>query len=257
MGFSKKQYKPGSANFESHYLRFTQDSVQVVPSRKLLVFFGIFTAVGLGIMSIPLYAESDSAGEILGALLFGVIFFGLGGGTIISTFRRSYPQIDLYQRIFYPVGRNRRRPADESPAIPLSEVEGIAISTRLVSGSKSSYRCYTLSLKFSGDREFILLNHGSRKAFMRDAELLSECLDLPLPEDDTDFEKKQRAANAKAAPVLLGFSLFWLVMCVPVHLQTWGEGDIFPRIFTGLFVAVGLIILFCAIKGFFAKKPDA
>ena len=243
--FNRRNYRPGSANFEAYRLDFTQNTVEVKPTRKLLVFYGIFAVVGLFILTVPLYAQQDSDNAIWAVLIFGLIFFSVGAGAISMALRRCYPLIDLQQKIFYPIGRDRKLLPDAVPKIPLEEVEEISITSRLVSRKKSHYCCYSLTLKCSKNREFLLLCHGSEKAFMRDAERLSKCLDLPFPEDDS--EEKRRAANIKAAPVLIVFSLFWLGICSPMHFMMWKEKEIIPIVFTGIFVIVGVSMLISAI----------
>ena len=243
--FNRRNYRPGSANFEAYRLEFTRNTIQVKPTRKLLVFYGIFAVIGLFILTLPLYAQHDSADAVWAVLIFGLIFFSVGAGAISIALRRCYPLIDLQQKIFFPIGRDKKLLPDAVPKIPLDEVEEISITSRLVSTQKSHYRCYSLNLKCSKEREFLLLCHGSAKAFMRDAKQLSECLNLPISEDDS--EEKRRAANIKAAPFLIVFSLFWLGISTPMHLMMWKEKEIIPIVFTGIFVVVGLSILFSAI----------
>lgn len=125
-------------------------------------------------------------------------------------------------------------------------MEQILLSSRIISSSKRRYRCYTLSLKCSGEREFILLRHGALKAIMRDAKMLSEQLGLPLPEND--FKQKQEADYAKIGPFFLIFSLIWLFICGSGLWKTWKVVDTFPRILFGIHILIGLFILKTAIK---------
>ena len=43
---NKKDYRPGDANFESHFLDFSRNIIQVKPTKKLLFFYGIFALIG-------------------------------------------------------------------------------------------------------------------------------------------------------------------------------------------------------------------
>ncbi len=251
--FQRKSYRPGSANFESYRLKFTPETIRVVPTGKLLVFYGIFALVGLFVMTVPLYAQQHDPSEPVWPILcFGSIFLALGGGSILMAVRRLYPVIDLQQRFFYPQGRDKRLLPEDNPAIPLSDITAITLASRMVSGRKSRYRCYTLGLMRSDSRDFVLLNHGALNPFMRDARMLSQRLGLSLPE--RDFEVEILAARKKAAPFLLIFSLIWLLVSGTVHRAAWDSGETFPIVFTGIFIFLGLVLFLGAVKQMLSRK---
>ena len=106
---ASKTYKPGSANFESCFLKFTKDEIKVRPSGKQLFFYGIFAFVGIFLATVPLYAQTDSNDAAWSVVFFGLVFFSMGAGAITFALRRRYPQIDFYERNFYPAGRDRRQ----------------------------------------------------------------------------------------------------------------------------------------------------
>jgi len=243
---NKKDYRPGNANFESYFLDFSRNIIQVKPTKKLLFFYGIFALIGLFFMLVPCFAQKDSDEAVWAILIFGIIFFIIGERGIASARRRNYPLLDFNENIFYPQGRPRSIQQENTLAIPIKEIEKICISSRIVRGNESSYRSYTLSLQCTGNREVILLKHGSLKAFMRDARLLSKQLDLPLMEDD--LEAKIRAAQVKGAPVLLIFSFLWLGISFFALSKFWHEQDMFSKIILGIFIFIGVIMLFNAIK---------
>ena len=57
--FNSRNYKPGSANFETYFLDFSQDIVQVKPTKKLFFFYGIFAVIGLSVMLLPLFVKME------------------------------------------------------------------------------------------------------------------------------------------------------------------------------------------------------
>lgn len=241
-----KQFNPGSANFESHYLEATPEYIKVKPAKKLFVFYSIFAIIGAAFAAIPLFAEYDSSESVLPVVAFGAIFFLIGMGAITASCRRRYPYIDLRQRMFYPLGKeNKNALPGMTAGLPLSDAE-IDISSRVVRGRKNSYTCYTLALLFPGNKRFILLNHGSSKAFMRDTGVLARYTGLALPPED--FEAKRKLNNMRAAPFLLIFGLFWTGLSFFMHWQTWQEKELFPIIFTGIFVLIGVMLLGTAVK---------
>ena len=246
--FKKKQFNPGSANFESHYFEVTPEYIKVKPSKRLFVFYAVFIIIGLSFPCCFLFAESDPDESILPVVIFGFIFFAVGAGLWAKACMCRYPYIDLRQRIFYPLGKAEGTLPDMRSAMPLSEAERIELSSRVVRSSKNSYTCYTLRLVYPGENEYILLNHGSLKAFMRDAKLLAHHTGLPLPEDD--FEEKIRLSNLKAAPVALIFGLIWTGMSLFIHLQTWKTDnfDWFSTLFSGSFVLIGVVLIGTALK---------
>ncbi|MBQ9770820.1 MAG: hypothetical protein IJW23_03250 [Lentisphaeria bacterium] len=238
--FNSRNYKPGSANFETYFLDFSQDIVQVKPTKKLFFFYGIFAVIGLSVMLLPLFIKMEPRETIWITLIFGFIFLAIGAGGIIGAKRRCYPLIDFHEKMFYPLGRNKETLPDAIPKIPLNEVEGIGITSKMVSGEKNHYRCYTLSLKCTKNREFLLLNHGAAKAFSRDAGKLSKRMDLLIQGEDA--EARRRADNTKAAPFLMIFSLIWMGFSGYMLWQIWKVQELFPKIFIGVFILVGLIM---------------
>lgn len=243
-----KQFNPGSANFEQHYLEITQKYLKVKPSKKLFVFYGIFAVIGLFFIFVPFFAENASDDPVWPISIFGTVFFLIGAWLIKSSLSRPYPYIDLNDRIFYPDGRREDSLRAESTGLPLSDATHLEISSRHIRGNKSSYTCYTLEIVYPDNRKYILLKHGALAAFMRDARLFARHTGLPLPQDD--FEEQIRQRNIKGAPVILIFGFIWTGFALFVHMQFWHSSDrnIFALIFTGIFVLIGLWMLKTAFK---------
>ncbi|MBR7131564.1 MAG: hypothetical protein IKC82_06245 [Lentisphaeria bacterium] len=250
MDKKRKVYRPGRANFESSFLEFTPESIRVKYTLKSLFFYGIFAVIGAGVIVCAGLGESDESS--LPLYVFGTVFFTVGTGFILRAVKRAYPEIDMQRRLFYPSGKRMEILPGDDNVIPLNELQKIKIDSHWVRTSKNSYRCYTLSLLFSGNREFILLNHGALKAFMRDAEALGRRLDMPLPQED--FEAKILAGNKKVAPFMIAGALLWIGVVVWINSQVLKEEGIAGVIFSAPFLLFGIILLGSAIKMLKGKK---
>ena len=241
-----RQFQPGSANFEQHYLEVTPEYIRVRPSRKLLSFSGIFAVSGLAFMVIFLTAKHTSGEEVWQVVLFGSVFFLIGAGLMTAAALQRTPCIDLWQKTFYPLGKSKRDWGDRFEALPLSEAEKIDVSSHIC-GGKSSYHCYTLSLVYPGGRSFVLLNHGAFKAFMRDARLLAQYTGLPLADEAfvQKIESENRRSDKEGGIPLLIFGLIWTAFSLFMHLQAWKMPDdrLAGVCFTGFFVLVGVAFL--------------
>ena len=252
-----RQFQPGSANFEQHYLEVTPEYIRVRPSRKLFFFYGVFAVLGLAFMVIFLTAKHPSGEEVWPVVLFGSVFFLIGAGLMTGAALRRTPCIDLWQKKLYPLGKSKRDWDERFEALPLSEAEKIDVSSHIASGGKSSYRCYTLSLVYPGGRSFVLLNHGAFKAFMRDARLLAQYTGLPLADEAfvQEIESENRRRDKAGGIPLLIFGLIWTVFSLFMHLQAWKmpDGKLFGVCFTGFFVLVGVAFLLDAFRRLTAR----
>lgn len=245
-----KKFNPGSANFESHYIEVTPEYIRVKPAKKLFFFYWILAGGGAACFIAPLFAVHEHGWSVSPMIFVGVMFFLIGVLSIkVKGSSQRYPCIDLRQRVFYPVGIRKGNLTDiDLLALPLSNAERLNIGSELMGGGKDSYVSYTLSLVYPGDQRFILLRHGSLRAIMRDAELLSRHAGLPMPDDE--FEEENPDSNDDAAPFLLIFGVIWTGFSLLMHLLCWKdrEKELVPILFTGLFVFIGAVILGFAIK---------
>lgn len=249
----KKNYTPSRSNFQTHKLRFSQNSIKLVPTFKSFLFFGIFAAIGtliliIGAIQMPLK-------DLPGLFIWFAIFGGAGFYGIVKTFRKKYPEIDLINNIFYPEGNNSRYMISDDSGIPLKELKQINVSRTYHRGSKSSYYYYTLSLDFGDDRIFPFLGHGALELFTKDADKLSSILNIPItPEDEykswTSPEKERKNALA-----MLIFGLIWTAIASPVMYKVYQEfskknNSDLPEwnIFIfAIFPAVGLLMVISAL----------
>ena len=146
-----------------------------------------------------------------GATAFGSVFAAIGFGGMFWK-RNKLPEIDLQRRMLYPEGRkydtSDMTDISSMQGIPLSELERIDVSSRRVSGDKSSYTAYMLDLVFRDGYSCRLLSHGGEDAFAEDAKKLSQVLNMPVEGLDE--------ATAPTAVAVIGgcgmtiFSIIWL-----------------------------------------------
>jgi len=238
-----EKYNPGSANFESHYLQVTPEYIRVKPTKKLFLFYFIFTGMGAVGMIFSYIAELQGApSQIIIMKVACFVFSLLGIVLTVTAYRRRLPYIDLRQRMFYPVGIKAGEPPEAVPGLPLSDAQKLDISYEVIQGSKSSHTSYTFSIVYPGNEKYILLRHGSEKAIIRDAKLISQHTGLSVPEK---IVHEESTANEKSSALfMLIFGLIWTTFSISMLLfvrQKAGD-ELMPLFFSGVFVLVGVVI---------------
>ena len=261
MNETKRSSGIGStSNFCAHRLIFSPEKVMVKPTAGNYMFFSVFVLIGVGLAAAVWCAEGEMSARI-GITLFGMIFAGAGFWGMFRKNRRL-PEIDLVRRMFYPE-RCKYDPADLTDlsgfqGIPLSELVEIRVSSRRVSGKKSSYTAFILELVFRDGYSCRLLSHGGYRQFVEDAEKLAEILNI---QPVGLAEIKRSAASGKAAGIAqLAFGTVWLILCfsamggmiVPELKKFDGintDPEILIRIiFPSVFILVGVVMIAGGIK---------
>ena len=201
-----------TSNFCAHRLRFSPEKVVVKPTAMNYVFFSIFAILGIGFVAAVWFGEGENSAR-WGATAFGAVFAVIGFGGMFWK-RNKLPAIDLRRRMLYPEGikydTSDMTNISSMQGIPLSEVERIDVSTRHVSGNKSSYTAYLLDLVFRDGYRCRLLSHGGEKAFIEDAKKLSQALNMPI--DDLEEMTSPKAINVAGGCGMIIFSIIWLSM---------------------------------------------
>lgn len=247
-----KKFNLGSSNFESYRLEVTPEFIKVKPTRKLLFFYAVFAIIGLGCFFGPLAEKRESGESLYPTIILGSVFFLVGAGLMLLNCRRRYPFIDLRQRMFYPLGKNKRKAGEDdfTSAISLVNAEHLQVSAAVESDNEGSWVSYTLKLVFPRGEQYLLLRHGSEDAIMRDAKLLAEYTCLPLLEDDSkkEIEKETQQNYVGAAVFLLLFGAFWSALGA---FMLWGmlkseQAGLLDFIITGVFLLIGVFILWRA-----------
>lgn len=202
----KKNYTPSRSNFQTHKLRFSQNSIKPVPTLKSFLFYGIFAFIGTAILIIG--AIQLSPKELAGLFIWFALFGGAGFYGIFSTYYKKYPEIDLINNIFYPEGRPSRYMIHDDSGIPLNQLKKINVEKIYHRGSKSSYYYYTMHLDFGNGKTFYFLGHGALKLFVKDADKLSSILNIQITPDEYHSwlsPSKERKNNL----ALLIFGIIW------------------------------------------------
>ena len=202
-----------TSNFCAHRLHFSPEKVVVKPTAMNYFFFSIFAGLGLAVAVVPWFAQGEESAR-WGMTAFGVVFAAIGFGGMFWK-RNKLPEIDLQRRMLYPEGikydTSDMTDLSAMQGIPLSELERIDVSSRRVSGDKSSYTAYMLDLVFRDGYSCCLLSHGGEKAFIEDAKKLSQVLNMPI--DDLEKESPPpQAISCIAGCGMVIFSIIWLSM---------------------------------------------
>lgn len=245
---SEKSYS-SPPNFRAQKLCFEPDRIVVRNTIRNYLFFGIFFVVGIGV-TILFCHDMKEWGDLVLALLVGGVMVLVGGISLISLFRRRYPEIDTLNGVFYPDGRH----AESDRAIPLKEFEKFRLSSDVVRTSKSSYDAFCLTMRFRTGEEFTILRHGSFGPFMQDAERLSERLNRPL--DAEAFRKKHGDKQYRGSWTLLVFGILWTSMAAAMlfFAVLTGARDTFVFVLLGTFVAAGLVMIVAGVRGVRARR---
>ena len=251
-----------TSSFCAHRLHFSPEKVVVKTTAMNYFFYSIFAALGLMAALASLLVPGDvDARWVMTA--FGVVFAAIGFGGMFWK-RNKLPEIDLQRRMLYPEGRkydtSDMTDISSMQGIPLSEVERIDVSTRRVSGNKSSYTAYMLDLVFRDGYSCRLLSHGGEDAFAEDAKKLSQVLNMPVEGLDE--------ATAPTAVTVIGgcgmtiFSIIWLSMSLTFcsfifTAEFWAEmtpeyiskhPEQLMILMPMLFVVIGVFLLISGVK---------
>lgn len=252
-----------TSSFCAHRLRFSPEKVVVKPTAGNYIFFSIFAILGLGFVAAAWLAEGEMSAR-WGATAFGSVFAAIGIGGMFWD-RNKLPEIDLQRRMLYPEGRkydtSDMTDISSLQGIPLSELERIEVSSRRVSGDKSSYTAYMLDLVFKDGYSCRLLSHGGEDAFLEDAKKLSQVLNMPFEglEEETPISKPLKIAGGCGMVI---FSIIWLSMSLTFcsfifTAEFWAEmtpeyiskhPEQLMILMPMLFVVIGVFLLISGVK---------
>ena len=201
-----------TSNFCAHRLHFSPEKVVVKPTAGNYIFFSIFALAGLGIIAAAWFGQGEESAR-WGITAFGSLFAALGIGGMFWK-RNKLPAIDLRRRMLYPEGikydTSDMTNISAMQGIPLSELERIEVSTRLVRGNKSSYTAYLLDLVFRDGYSCRLLSHGAEKPFAEDAKKLAQVLNMPV--EGLEEATAPKTINVIGGCGMIIFSIIWLSM---------------------------------------------
>ena len=198
--------KPGGTNFQGSKLVFGQYSIAVRMTWKFYFLLGFIAAL----FSIPIFIALSNPKRIewgifcVGAVVDSLMLFII----IFSLTRRNYPFFDLVKGIFYPNGLKR-----DDAGIPFNQLDHLQIVTEHCHSSKNSYDSYELNVVLKDGTRYNILDHGSSKLLLADAQKLSSRLSLKLVDDNTGehIDSNQDDIKRKAAPMTKGAACMLLV----------------------------------------------
>lgn len=179
--------KRGGSNFHTHKMvAVDSHRLEFRPTLGAKLFSGLFITVGVGFPVLFLTAGSDSPDMesvwgVLGILLFGALFAGVGGWIFYSM---AKPRVfDKYTSMYWKGHKKPDyiyRPEDEENAAMISNIYAIQLIREYVKSDKSSYYSYELNLVLDDGRRLNVIDHGNKNEILEDARELGEFLDVPV-----------------------------------------------------------------------------
>lgn len=176
----------GGASFKTNVLVEKSSSKALYkPSIGAALFSFIFLAVGFGVLFFGLVPLFKSNFEIASTnwflLLFGLIFSGAGS----FMFYRFYkPRVfDKHLGVYYKaynVDIHKIRRDTSKKYIPLNTIIALQIIGEHVKSDKGSYKSFELNLVLNDSSRKNVVDHGNLKSIIKDAEILSEFLNVPI-----------------------------------------------------------------------------
>ena len=182
--------KRGGANFCTHKLR------RINPSRcefkitaGAMLFSVLFLAVGIGVLiaALVMLGGQGLSGQVLPLLMMtvlGLVFSAVGAGLLA---RQSIPTVlDTKLGLCWKGRKDPRMVAARDKmklCLSLDEVHAIQLISEHCrsSGENSrSYYSYELNLVRHDGSRVNLVDHGNAKRIRQDADLLSNCLGVPV-----------------------------------------------------------------------------
>ncbi|WP_458626871.1 hypothetical protein [Winogradskyella sp. PC D3.3] len=183
---STSPLKPGGANFKTNVLIQANPSKLIYkPSIGAAIFSFIFLAVGLGVLFfnlVPLFKgnlESISINWFL--IIFGLVFSGAGGFMFYIFYK---PRVfDKQQGLYYTTyafktQRSKRKHSEDY--LSLKSIIAIQIIGEHVQSDDGSYKSFELNLVLDDASRKNVVDHGNLKSIIRDAEMLSAFLKVPI-----------------------------------------------------------------------------
>lgn len=176
--------KGGGTNFRTHRLLVNAERARFIPTLGYLLFASIFIAAGLFIISFNFHGEymhdAESNNTMIIIFLAGAVFAGAGlfilrGALMPRVFNKT---LGFYYRGFLKSHKDPEY-SNLKEYCELPEIAAIQLISEYVS-SDNSYHSYETNIVLqSGDRMNVV-DHGNKRAAIRDAEKLATFLKVPL-----------------------------------------------------------------------------
>ncbi len=176
--------KGGGANFCTHKLvEDTPERLHFRPTLGAILFGLVFLGVGALMGTILIRAIFSGAGSIGTELLFlfmGVVFGGLGAYLLWSGTRPIVfdQKLGLYWKGWGDATSGSIDPTKN--LVPLERIHALQIISEHCSGNETSFWSYELNLVLDDGTRINVIDHGDLERVRIDARILATRLEIPL-----------------------------------------------------------------------------
>jgi len=183
---STSPLKPGGASFKTNVLIQVNPSKLIYkPSIGAAIFSFVFFAVGFGVLFfafLPLFKTNIETVSINWFLiLFGLLFSGAGGFMFYKFYK---PRVfDKQQGLYYTTYQfklHQSRRQESKDYLLLKSIVAIQIIGEHVQSDDGSYKSFELNLVLNDASRKNVVDHGNLKSIIKDAEMLSAFLNIPI-----------------------------------------------------------------------------
>ena len=175
--------KPGGSNFKTHTLVESSSSqLSYRPSVGGALFGFLFFGIGLGFVIFNMSSadglmNNPSLFNLFG-LAFGLIFAFVGGYILYHLYK---PRVFDKQSGYYYKGYNFKPNERElEHQFKLNTIVAVQIIGETIRDSDGSYGSYELNLVLEDSSRRNVVDHGSLKAIIDDAHIISTFLNVPI-----------------------------------------------------------------------------
>ena len=177
--------KPGGASFKTHKLiQISPSKLAYQPSVFGIVFCSLFIFIGIGILSYNIFSivksETFSLKEFTTIKSIVGIIFTIVGSVFLFTMmtpRVFDKSINFYHKSFKSPLKNAR---NSDKINRLSDIVALQIIGEHINSSDNPYKSFELNLVLNDARRKNVIDHGNLKAVIKDAEVLSQFLNVPI-----------------------------------------------------------------------------
>ena len=168
----------GGSNFKTHKLVLHSISkVSYRPTIGVILFSLCFLVIGIGALCVTMFNNFESCIPFWVALGFGLIF-SLAGSFLFYSMCR--PRVFDKTSNNYYKGFSQKNISDLKNSARLNEIEALQIIGETIHDNDGSYDSFELNLVLNDASRINVVDHGNLKAIIKDAEYLSEFLDVPI-----------------------------------------------------------------------------
>jgi len=178
--------KSGGASFKTNVLiEESRSKLVYKPSIGVALFCFLFFAVGFGLLFFgiyPLFGNGSNLAELKWILILVGFIFTSAGGLMFYFF--YMPRVfDKQLGIYYQTYKSKiyKTKKDQSHNyIPLKTIIAIQLIGEHIRSNKGSYKSFELNLVLEDGSRKNVVDHGSLKSIIIDAEVISTFLNIPI-----------------------------------------------------------------------------